>query len=90
MMLPWRLDADKALAVLPHAVVGAVAAAAYMPERAIADTDFAVVETVAPQLDAHLRSLGWQGRGKLALADLEQIIALGRLEYETPGPSAGV
>jgi hypothetical protein len=71
MTMPWRRDADSALAGVPHAVVGAVAAAAYMPERATADIDFAVVITAAPRVEAHLRSIGWQERGKLALTGLD-------------------
>jgi len=67
--MQWRRDADQALAVVPHAVVGAVAAAAYMPERATAAIDFAVVASDASRVEAHLRALGWQEQGQLALAD---------------------
>lgn len=68
--MQWRLDADKALASVPHAVVGAVAAAAYMPERATADIDFAVVATAAPEVETRLRSIGWREQGALAMAGL--------------------
>lgn len=68
--MQWRRDADQALAAVPHAVVGAVAAAAYMPERATAAIDFAVVVSDAPRVEAHLRAQGWQAQGQLALAGL--------------------
>jgi len=71
VMMQWRRDADQALAAVPHAVVGAVAAAAYMPERATADIDFAVVASDAPRVETRLHALGWQAQGKLALVDLD-------------------
>ncbi len=52
--MEWWQQAENALSPIPHAVVGAVAAAAYMPARATADIDLAVAEAVATRLEDHL------------------------------------
>lgn len=69
--MEWWQQAENALSPIPHAVVGAVAAAAYMPARATADIDLAVVETVAARLEGHLQARGWQRRGQLAMVGLQ-------------------
>ncbi len=69
--MEWWRQAENALSPIPHAVVGAVAAAAYMPARATADIDLAVAATVAARLEGHLQARGWQRRGRLAMVGLE-------------------
>jgi len=67
--MEWWQQAENALNPIPHAVVGAVAAAAYMPARATADIDLAVVETAAARLEGHLQAHGWRRRGQLSMVD---------------------
>jgi len=69
--MEWWQQAENALSPIPHAVVGAVAAAAYMPARATADLDLAVAETVAPHLESQLQARGWQHRGRLSMVGLQ-------------------
>jgi len=69
--MEWWQQAENALSPIPHAVVGAVAAAAYMPARATADIDLAVAEAVATRLEDHLQARGWQRRGQLSMVGLQ-------------------
>ena len=69
--MEWWQQAANALSPIPHAVVGAVAAAAYMPARATADIDLAVAEAVALRLEDHLQARGWQRRGRLSMVGLQ-------------------
>jgi DNA-binding Lrp family transcriptional regulator len=58
--MDWWLHAEEALAGIPHAVIGGVAAAAYMPGRQTDDIDFAVGVRDAERAEAALRNAGWQ------------------------------
>jgi len=69
--MEWWQQAENALSPIPHAVVGAVAAAAYMPPRATADIDLAVAEAVATRIEGHLQARGWQRRGQLSMVGLQ-------------------
>jgi hypothetical protein len=69
--MEWWQQAENALSPIPHAVVGAVAAAAYMPARATADIDLAVAEAVATRLEDHLQARGWQRRSQLSMVGLQ-------------------
>jgi len=69
--MEWWRQAENALSPIPHAVVGAVAAAAYMPARATADIDLAVAETAATRIEDQLQARGWQRRGRLVMVGLQ-------------------
>ena len=69
--MEWWQQAENALSPIPHAVVGAVAAAAYMPARATADIALAVVETAATSLEGQLQARGWQRRSQLSMVGLQ-------------------
>jgi hypothetical protein len=58
---PW--DAPSLLQVfgdLPYAVIGAVAANQYMPERTTTDIDFAITNQDQPVIESALTAAGWR------------------------------
>jgi len=65
IVMDWWTDADRALASVPHAVVGAVATNAYAPERLTRDLDLAVLVGDADRAGAALRAAGWTRQGRL-------------------------
>lgn len=60
-------DLTEVLAGMPWAVVGAVAASLYMPERATADLDIAILERDAELAGQRLRRAGFLRREPLAI-----------------------
>lgn len=69
MVLEWWHAADSALVRTKHAVVGGVAAAAYMPGRQTDDIDIAVAAPDAAMAESELREHGWKLVGQLDLVD---------------------
>ncbi len=59
VVMDWWAIADEALTQVRHAVVGGVAAAAYMPARQTDDIDIAVIAGDLPAAEALLRDHGW-------------------------------
>jgi hypothetical protein len=69
IVLDWWHAADSALVRTRHAVVGGVAAAAYMPGRQTDDIDIAVVARDVALAEAELRDHEWKLVGQLDLVD---------------------
>lgn len=67
--MDWWKGAEAALAGIPHAVIGGVAAAAYMPGRQTDDIDFAVAVDDATRAETALQAAGWQRLHDLDLID---------------------
>jgi len=67
--MDWWVRADEALAGVPHAVIGGVAAAAYMPGRQTDDIDFAVSADDGERAAAALEAGGWQKLRALDIVD---------------------
>lgn len=63
----WWQRAEQALSGIPHAAVGAVAAAAYMPQRLTQDLDLAVAITDVARAEAALAAAGWRRTSSLAI-----------------------
>jgi hypothetical protein len=57
----------EAFGVVPHAVIGAVAANQFMPPRQTGDVDFAVASRDVDAATASLRAAGWQRLNPLVL-----------------------
>ena len=66
--MEWWLEAESALTEVRHAVVGGVAAAAYMPGRQTDNIDIAVAVLEAGLAEDQLRKHGWQMVGPPNLA----------------------
>lgn len=69
MVLEWWRAADGAFNRTRHAVVGGVAAAAYMPGRQTDDIDIAVIAGDQAQAHEELRDYGWRLVGHLDVVD---------------------
>ncbi len=70
-MMTWWADVNRALDPIPHAVVGAVAANSYMPQRATVDIDFAIAKRDAALVESQLEEHGWTRLGALGMVAME-------------------
>jgi hypothetical protein len=61
---PWWEEVERALAGVPHAVVGGVAANAYMAPRFTRDLDVGVLPGDLTRAEGRLAAAGWQQRGQ--------------------------
>jgi len=68
-LMEWWAGAERALQDVPHAVVGGVAAAAYMPGRSTDDIDIGVGLPSVLSAEAALTEHGWTRIGPLHLVD---------------------
>jgi len=61
---PWWQGAERALADVPHVVIGAVAANAYMAPRFTRDLDMGVLPAVLARAEGRLEEAGWRRAGR--------------------------